>query len=166
MRYDAAWPERYAQLARTLRASLGVQWHLEHVGSTSVPGLVAKPVIDIAVRLPAEVPVAKARGPLVRAGWTAPVLVGDHWATFLLEGTVRRAIGHLFTAEQWPEAHLRLFAEWLRRHPSDRDEYAALKAQLVQRGVWGKDYTSGKGALVQDIVNRARAEQGLAPITL
>lgn len=46
--YDPAWPERYAQLAHVLREALGDAVMLvEHVGSTAVPGLVAKPIIDI-----------------------------------------------------------------------------------------------------------------------
>jgi GrpB-like predicted nucleotidyltransferase (UPF0157 family) len=98
---------------------------------------------------------------LLRAGWTAPVVVGDHWATYLLNEAVRVAIGHIFNAGQWPEAHVRLFADWLRSHPEDRERYGRLKTALVERGAWGSDYTAGKGSFVLDIVNRARESRGL-----
>ena len=86
--------------------------------------------------------------------------------SFLLDGTVRRAIAHVFTPGQWPVAHQRLFAAWLRRHSDDRDAYAQLKQSLYDRDVFGADYTESKTAFVQDIVDRARAEEGLAPISV
>jgi GrpB-like predicted nucleotidyltransferase (UPF0157 family) len=158
---DAAWGRRYADIAAGLRRALGPDWVMEHVGSTSVPGLVAKPVIDLALRRPEGCHVADATAPLEAAGWTAPVVTGDHWATFLLVADVRSAIGHIFTFEQWPEAHVRLFADWLRAHSADRDSYAELKRTLVARGIWGSDYTRAKGEFVLEVVNRARAERGL-----
>ena len=92
------------------------------------------------------------------------MVVGDHWATFLLIDKVRSAIGHIFTPELWSEAHVRLFAEWLRTHPADRDSYADLKRTLVERGAWGSDYTTAKGAFVLEVVNRARAARGLPSV--
>src|SRR6478752_856418 len=50
--YDSAWPSRYRRLEADLRPHLGAGWEFEHVGSTSVPGLVAKPVIDVAMSMP------------------------------------------------------------------------------------------------------------------
>lgn len=76
-------------------------------------GLCAKPAIDIALRLPCVCRIADVTGPLVRAGWTEPIVVGDHWATYPMNNDVRSAIGHVFTAERWAEAHVRLFADWL-----------------------------------------------------
>lgn len=79
---------------------------------------------------------------------------------------MRAAIAHIFTAGQWPQAHLRLFSDWLRDHSAERAEYGRLKSRLVEQGVWGADYTEAKTAFVQGVVNRARAARGLAPITL
>jgi GrpB-like predicted nucleotidyltransferase (UPF0157 family) len=158
---DAAWRSRYADISARLRQALGPRWVMEHVGSTSVPGLPAKPVIDLALRLPEGLHIADATSSFEGAGWTAPVVTGDHWATFLVVGGVRSAIAHIFSFEQWPEAHVRLFAEWLRAHPVDRDRYAELKRTLVAGGIWGSDYTMGKAGFVLEVVNRARAERGL-----
>jgi GrpB-like predicted nucleotidyltransferase (UPF0157 family) len=163
---DPAWPELYAGLAAALQAELGPAWRIEHIGSTSVSGLLAKPVIDMAVRLPDEERLGDHTHAFRRAGWSEPIDLGSHHVMFLLDGTVRRAIAHVFTTRQWPVAHQRLFAAWLRRHSNDRDAYAHLKQGLHDRGVWGADYTESKTAFVQDIVDRARAEEGLAPISV
>lgn len=133
--HDPRWPQRYAEVAGALVAQLGPGWEVEHVGSTSVPGLLAKPVIDLALGMPGGTTVDDCAGSFARAGWTEPEPVGDHHSTSLLVDGVRGAIGHVFTARQWPEAHLRLFAHWLRTHPADRDRYAALKSGLVAQGV-------------------------------
>lgn len=159
--YDGDWANLYLEYEAHLLACLGHRWEFEHVGSTSVPGLLAKPVIDIAMRMPAEVGLSEATQRLLQADWSAPVPVGDHWTTVVATGGVRSAIGHVFTAGQWPEAHLRLFADWLRRHQADRDRYASLKRDLVERGVWSAEYTESKSAFVLGVVNQARAERGL-----
>ncbi len=164
--YDAMWKDRYDTLSHSLIERLGQTWDVEHVGSTSVPGLAAKPVIDLAVRVPPGRSVAWASPRLREAGWTEPTPVAAHHVSFLLAGGVRQAIAHLFLAEQWPSAHVRLFSDWLRRHPSDRHAYAALKQGLVEQGLWGSDYTAGKHAFVQDVVNRARSELGLPELEL
>lgn len=118
--YDPAWPATCDTLAADLRAALGPEWELEHVGSTSVPGLVAKPVIDIAVAEP-ENPTSDTLPALRALGWTEPTTLGAHRAAYLIDGGIRVAIAHTFTPDQWPGSHVRLFADWLRRHPDDRD---------------------------------------------
>ena len=163
---DPTWPEFYARLAAVLEAELGPAWRIEHIGSTSVSGLLAKPVIDLAVRLPDGERLGDHTDAFRAAGWTEPIDLGSHNCMFLLDGTVRRAIAHVFTPGQWPVAHQRLFAAWLRRHSDDRDAYAQLKQSLYDRDVFGADYTESKTAFVQDIVDRARAEEGLAPISV
>lgn len=159
--YDPRWPVVYERYAIQFREALGSQWRVEHVGSTSVPGLPAKPVIDLALGLPSGEEVDTWRSTFLDLGWTVPRDLGDHEATFLLADDVRIAIGHVFTAEQWPTAHLRLFPDWLRRHDADRDAYARLKLDLVAGDVWGEDYTSAKRDFVEDVVLRARHERGL-----
>jgi GrpB-like predicted nucleotidyltransferase (UPF0157 family) len=162
--YDPAWREKYLDFHRALTAALGTDWVIEHAGSTSVPGLCAKPVIDLVLRLPEEWAVVTATNPLTEAGWTAPIVVADHWATFYPQTDPRAAIGHIFTAQQWPSAHIRLFADWLRSHAEDRQRYLHLKQRLLTDGTWDARYTSGKADFVREIVNRARREGGLPPV--
>jgi GrpB-like predicted nucleotidyltransferase (UPF0157 family) len=153
-------------LAGTLQCALGEGWAVEHVGSTSVPGIVAKPVIDVAIRLPDGPHLPRWTQVLHDLGWSGPEAAGDHQALFLHRGGVRAAIMHVFTADEWPQAHPRLFADWLRTHPGDRERYGTLKSRLVQQGVWGTAYTDAKRSFVHDIVNRARSARGLARIEL
>jgi GrpB-like predicted nucleotidyltransferase (UPF0157 family) len=162
--YDPAWPQEYFDLERSLTAALGTDWAMEHVGSTSVPGMCAKPVIDVALRLPEQWDYLRATNALTRVAWSAPIIVGDHHASFYPPTGRRHAIAHIFAAEQWPEAHVRLFADWLRSHSEDRRRYAHLKQDLLADGVWDADYTVGKAELVRDIVNRARRERALPPV--
>lgn len=156
--YDPTWPARYVQLANTLHQALGDHWQIEHIGSTSVPGLLAKPVIDLALRIPDNEPIPDRLPTFAAAGWTDLTPLPTHQALFQLdrEGT-RRAIAHLFSAEQWPTAPQRLFASWLRAHPTDRDAYTSLKQGLRDAGLWGHDYTAAKAAFVQYIADKARA---------
>ncbi len=162
--HDPSWAAKFLEVARSLRKVLGPEWVIEHAGSTSVPGLSAKPVIDLVLRLPEGRSVSDAMQPLLPMDWTAAVEVGDHWAIFHPAVGRRDAIGHLFTAAQWPEAHMRLFASWLRSHPVDVQRYEDLKRDLVAAGVWGPDYTRRKADFVREIVNSARQEMGLPPI--
>lgn len=166
MPYDPRWTERYTSLASDLNRGLGTGWTVEHVGSTSVPGLPAKPVIDLAIGVPDGNHLRHRAEVFHGLGWTGPVTTGDHQAFFLLDHGLRKAIAHTFTAEQWPDAHPRLFADWLRGHPADRDEYARLKNALVRNDTWGKDYTEAKRDFVEEVVNRARAARSLAAIKL
>lgn len=162
---DPRWAIRYTQMASALAAVLEGDWLTEHVGSTSVPGLLAKPVIDIALRAPKGTVPDEFTATFERAGWTDLRVLGDHWATFFLINRVRAGIGHIFTFEEWPQAHVRLFAGWLRDHPDDRERYEDLKRSLVAGGTWGSQYTQAKSSFVLDIVNRARAVQGLAEVS-
>lgn len=160
------WTHEYTELAAGLSVILGSEWVIEHVGSTSVPGLAAKPVIDIAVKQPRSVSAGSLGELFTTAGWTPPQQLGDHTASFFLTGGTRRAVAHIYTEEQWPEAHVRLFAAWLRDHPSDRDRYEALKIELVRAGAWEDGrYTTAKGAFVLEIVNMAREAQRLPHLT-
>lgn len=147
-----------------MQAALGVDWKVEHVGSTSIPGLSAKPVIDLAIGQPPGHDISDSIETLLDLGWTEPIALGDHQVTFMLDGTVRVAIAHVFSHEHWDCAHVRLFADGLRTHVEDRDEYERLKDGLVADGVWGSEYTRGKAEFVLGVVNRARTRRGLPPV--
>ena len=164
MAYDPEWVVRFEQSAADLRRVLGRAWTVEHIGSTSVPGLLAKPVIDLAVRLPPGEHLDDHLDAWAELGWSGLHDLDSHRCLFQLEQNVRHAIAHVFTADQWPVAHQRLFAAWLRTHDDDRDAYARRKRELVASGVWGPAYTSAKTQFVQSVVDRARAVQGLEPV--
>jgi GrpB protein len=99
-----------------------------------------------------------------RLGWTEPIALGDHQVTFMLDGAVRIAIAHVFANEQWETAHVRFFAEWLRAHDLDREEYDRLKGGLIAADVWGTEHTRSKADFFVRVVNLARACRGLPPV--
>ena len=132
-----------------------------------MPGLLAKPVIDLAVRIPADEGVEAYDDALAAAGWVdVRSSVTTHEVRMRLDGSVRTHIAHFFAADDWDTAHQRLFVAWLLAHDEDRDRYAALKESLRAAGTWGRAYTGAKSAFVQDVVDRARAERGLPPVAV
>jgi GrpB-like predicted nucleotidyltransferase (UPF0157 family) len=154
--YDEAWPARYAGVAARIRAALGDRvLLLEHVGSTSVPGLAAKPIIDVNLVVadsgdePAYVPDLEASGFTLRVRepeWEQHrVLVVEDPKTNL----------HVFSPGSGEPARTRMFRDWLRDHPDDRAEYGALKTALATQGFAEvMDYNNHKAALVYDIYER------------
>lgn len=88
VQYDPGWPEQYRALSHSLRCGLPGGWAIEHVGSTSVPGLPAKPVIDLALRAPEDSAVRDWNSIFPSLGWTAPYPVGAHVAVLLLQDGV------------------------------------------------------------------------------
>lgn len=161
--YDQSWTEAYISAADDLLAAGKGEWRIEHIGSTSIPGLLAKPIIDLAVRLVSFDELDDRRKALAANDWFAirrqprshRVMVRD-------VGGKRTHIAHFFTSEQWETCHQRLFRDWLRTHPEDLSQYRAVKLKAAT-GDPG-DYTRVKEPVVLDIVNRARIARDLAPI--
>ena len=153
---DPTWPDRYDVVAARVRTALGDRvLSLEHVGSTSVPGLWAKPVIDVdlvvedSAREDAYVPDLEAAGFVLRAR-------EPHWQEHrVFRGQAPASVLHVWSPDsQEPARHL-VFRDWLRTHDDDRAAYGALKAELGTRGFTdGMDYNNHKAALVYDIYER------------
>jgi GrpB-like predicted nucleotidyltransferase (UPF0157 family) len=157
--YDPAWPERFeilrAQYAGAMSAAGVPVVAIEHVGSTSVPGLAAKPIIDcdIVVR---EAVVSAASGVLISLGFTPLGELGipQRWAfkePARLSGTNTYVIveGCLSLRN-----HLAL-RDVLRADAGLRDEYAAVKRQVAARAANIDEYGQAKGATVQKILAAA-----------
>jgi GrpB-like predicted nucleotidyltransferase (UPF0157 family) len=148
--YDLTWPDRFAALAARLETALGdVMLRVEHVGSTAVPGLAAKPIIDLDVVI-ARVDFPEATRRLGRLGY---VHEGDLGITgreaFRWPPDCERH--HLYVvAEEAAELGRHLaFRDALRADPVLRDKYAALKRSLaVQHPDDIKAYTEGKTAFI------------------
>jgi GrpB-like predicted nucleotidyltransferase (UPF0157 family) len=138
---------------------------VEHVGSTSVPGLPAKPVIDV---MASAVSLGYAAGAndelaglgyhLIETGMPARLfyrrLDPDGFTVHL----------HVVSAQSWPTRNERLLRDHLRACPADRDRYAALKRRLMERHGPGDAYTRGKTGLIQELTDRARAARGLPSV--
>ena len=153
---DSTWPAAFAQEAERLRAAAGdVPVAIEHIGSTAVPRLLAKPVIDILVGVP-SLAQADALVPRLQA------LGYEYVAAFEKQIPDRRYLRtrkfHLHVVQQggaiWYEQLA--FRNWLRTHPEDARRYAVLKQQLATRYRHDRDsYTAGKAPFVAETLRRA-----------
>lgn len=163
--YDPRWPELARQAIDELIGALaGTFVRIEHVGSTSVPGLAAKPVIDLMAGV-ADVEDARpvldaALPPLGYVFFDA----GMPGCLLFVRATDGRRSHHLHVVPDaaLPTRNEILLRDYLRDHPRDAERYGALKRSLVQApGLNGDAYTRGKTQLVQEIVDAARAQRGL-----
>jgi GrpB-like predicted nucleotidyltransferase (UPF0157 family) len=163
---DPAWPQRYDDLAARIKQALG--WRalqLEHVGSTAVPGLAAKPIIDIDLtvadpdREQDYVPALEAIG--FRLAIREPWRYGHR----ALRAEEPRCNLHVFGFDSPEPVRHRIFRDWLRGNPGDRDRYAAAKRQAASAANAGGEhvmqYNARKQQVVREIYHRAFTAAGL-----
>lgn len=161
--YDDAWPRRFqderAELARVLAPWL--VGPIEHIGSTAIPRLLAKPVIDImagVADLPSSVPARAAAATLgyVYSPYRADVM---HW--FCKPSPAHRTHHlHLVPTGSALWADRIAFRDYLRSEPGAAAEYAALKTRLAAQYRFDREaYTDGKSAFVAVVLERARDER-------
>jgi GrpB-like predicted nucleotidyltransferase (UPF0157 family) len=134
--YDPAWPARFADEARALRSALGERaLRIEHVGSTAVPGLVAKPVLDIQISVASLDDPAAFDDALGAAGYTHVVHdpAFDRVYPFFVKplGWPRTHHLHLCVAGSREEARHLAFRDFLRAHPAVARDYVRLKRELA-----------------------------------
>jgi GrpB-like predicted nucleotidyltransferase (UPF0157 family) len=160
--YDPAWPALYEAEAARLRAALPADLVLamEHFGSTAIPGLAAKPVIDILVAVPS---IAEARertvAPLEALGYAFWADNPKRDRLFFVKGLppAPRRTHHVHMTELEGEAWRRLrFRDHLRTHAEAREAYLALKLDLARRFPDDREaYTEGKQSFVDAIMAQA-----------
>jgi GrpB-like predicted nucleotidyltransferase (UPF0157 family) len=116
--YDPAWPSRYEDLAAAIREALGpVAVRVEHVGSTAVPGLAAKPVIDVQVSVASFEPLDEYRAPLESLGYEYRPDEEPGHRFFGLTDADDMRVAHVHVCERG--------SEWERRHLAFRDALRA-----------------------------------------
>ena len=155
--YDSAWPAVFEREASGIRAVLGsAALQVEHVGSTAVPQLAAKPIIDILLVV-ADSSEEEAYVPaLERAGFVLRIRESDWHEHRLLKGPGADINVHVFS-KGCPEIDRMLtFRDWLRAHPEERELYESAKRQLAERD-WEflQDYADAKSEIVEAILARA-----------
>lgn len=157
--YDAEWPLLYGQLERRIRNALGSRVLLiEHVGSTSVPRLSAKPMIDIVLAVadsndePSYVP------PMEREGFELRAREPDWFAHRLFKFLAPEGNIHVFTEGCEEIGRMILFRDWLRANDHDRVQYEQTKKELASR-TWKyvQNYADAKSDIVREILGRASA---------
>jgi GrpB-like predicted nucleotidyltransferase (UPF0157 family) len=158
---DPTWAVRAASLRRSLEPLLAswLEGPIEHIGSTSVPGLPAKPIVDLMAPVGDLASLDGADAVLERAGWSLvpPDLDGRSWRRLYVLPEGDRRLAHLHLVEpthtRWQEA-LR-FRDALREDAALAEQYARIKRQAAQDHRDDREaYTEAKGAFVERVLQR------------
>ena len=155
--YDAAWAMRYATLEARILASLEDKARLvEHVGSTSIRGLAAKPVIDIVLAVPDTTDEASYIPPLEAEGFVLMLREPNWYQHRLLKPPAADVNLHVFSEGCVEIERMIVFRNRLRTHDGDRAAYEATKRSLASRP-WRhvQDYADAKSDVVKMILGRA-----------
>jgi GrpB-like predicted nucleotidyltransferase (UPF0157 family) len=163
--YDPRWREMFAREAERIRVALGSGvLRLEHVGSTSVPGLAAKPVIDVLLVVTdsrdedAYVPALEA------AGYSLRIRETDWYDHRMFKGPDTEMHLHVFSSGCPEIDRMLMFRDWLRNHTADRELYARTKLALAEKEwKYGQNYADAKTAVVEQIMDRAISSVGVRP---
>jgi GrpB-like predicted nucleotidyltransferase (UPF0157 family) len=157
--YDPEWPALYAREEARLRSILGDRIRrIEHTGSTSVPGLSAKPVVDITMTVadvrdePAYAEDLEAAGYHLVIREQEP----DWYDHRVFKGPDTNINLHVFSDGCVELERMASFRDWLRGHDDERDLYEATKRELVARDwTYVQEYADAKGEVVEGIARRA-----------
>lgn len=159
--YDPRWPALFEREAERIRSALGDKaLRVEHVGSTSVPGLCAKPIIDILLVVrdssdePSYVPALEA------AGYTLRIREPEWFEHRLFKGPDTDINLHVFSEGASEIERMLRFRDRLRTCAEEREKYAQAKRRLAQRK-WRyvQDYAEAKTAIIREIVDKAGKER-------
>ena len=166
--YDDRWPADFERIAEAIRTALGERvLELHHVGSTSVPGLPAKPIVDVDLVLADPADEASYVPDLVAVGFVHALREPWWHEHRLLKGDEPRSFVHVF-GRDCPEVirHL-MFREWLLAHADDRTRYAEAKRRAAEElnaspgGGTGMDYNRHKEPVVRAIYERMFRAHGM-----
>lgn len=156
--YSSDWPVRFRQLAKDIRGALGeVAIRIDHIGSTSIPGLAAKPIIDMRISVADFDPLDEYRLPLEGLGYVFradnPELTKRYFREPL--GSPRTHI-HVRRSGSWAEQFALLFRDYLRLHPEEAREYEDLKRSLASKFRGDRHgYTDAKQPFIWGLMGRA-----------
>jgi len=157
--YDPHWPKAFEREANRVRSILGDKIiQVEHVGSTSVPGLCAKPIIDMLLVVedsadePSYVPALEA------AGYTLRIREPEWFEHRMFKGPDIDINLHVFGSGTSEIDRMLRFRDWLRSNETDRNKYAQVKRDLA-KNKWRhiQNYADAKTSIVQEIMERANA---------
>ncbi len=158
--YTPRWAELYASEAPRIRSALGsMAVDVQHVGSTAIPGLKAKPILDIAVGIRRLDEALDCQHPLETLGYEYAYWAGIEHDYVFGKGVARTHLLHVveYTGPLW--RNYLTFRNALRAHPELVQQYAALKIELSQQ--FGTDrgaYTAGKAGFIHDIITTYAGE--------
>ncbi len=155
--YDSSWPERFDRLGTEIRETLGeTVLLLEHVGSTSVPGLAAKPIIDVVLGVADAKEESSYVAPLEMIGYRLVIREPDWYQHRLLKTPGIDGNLHVFSIDCPEIKQMMLFRDWLRSNDVDRRLYESTKYELAKK-TWTdiQNYADAKSDVVKSILLRA-----------
>lgn len=165
--HRAEWTKFYEQEKDTIISALGTKniSRINHIGSTSVPGLIAKPTIDILLEIPTDADIPSLTAALISAGYicnTQPNNPAPHlmfMKGYTPQGFRGQAVHlHVRFPGDWNELY---FRDYLRSHPETAKSYGKLKQNLQLRYEHDRDaYTEAKTDFIQEATRLARKEMG------
>jgi GrpB-like predicted nucleotidyltransferase (UPF0157 family) len=156
--YDPAWPQWFERAEHQIRGALGEKaLQIDHVGSTSVKGLPAKPLIDINLVVADTTDEDAYVPPLEAAGYELRIREPDWFEHRLLRGQDPPVNLHVFPPNCEEVERMRVFRDYLRTNEADRELYARTKRELAAKEwKYVQNYADAKSAIVQEILERAR----------
>lgn len=160
--YDPGWPARFLDLAGKIRAVLGdIALDVEHVGSTSVPGLAAKDVIDIDLTVADPSDEDRYVPALARLGYFLTIREPSWHQHRCLRLAEPRVNLHVFGPDCPEVIRHRMFRDWLRTHDDDRVRYEEAKRAAVPGGGHVMDYNGRKQDVIREIYDRLFRAAGM-----
>jgi len=156
--YDSEWPRLFAREAKRIREALGERaLQVEHAGSTSVPGLAAKPIIDIVLVVADSANEAAYVPALEAAGYVLRIREPEWFEHRLLKAPAANVNVHVFSPGCPEIERMLLFRDRLRGNESDRELYERTKRELAEREwKYTQHYADAKSEVVEAILARAR----------
>jgi GrpB-like predicted nucleotidyltransferase (UPF0157 family) len=158
MEYDPLWPRQFEAVEMRLRSALGAAARtVLHVGSTAVPGLGAKPIIDVNLLVDDASDEDSYRSALEEAGFEFRLRQPEWHQHRLFRGSDPRSNVHVFSVGCSESDRMVIFRDWLRDNPSDRTKYEQTKRDLASRQ-WPtvQDYADAKTDVVLEILGDAQ----------
>ena len=157
--YDPGWPRLFEREAARIRSLLGERVRLlEHVGSTSVPGLSAKPIIDIVLAVPDSADEAAYVPAMEAGGYVLRIREPEWFEHRLFKGPDTSVNIHVFTEGTDEIGRMLAFRDWLRTHDDERFLYEQTKRELAARDwKYVQHYADAKTEVVTAITDRAMA---------
>ena len=155
--YDPGWPRQFEKQATRILSALGDRaLRIEHAGSTSVPGLPAKPIIDVVLAVGDSACESEYAPALESAGYQLRIREPE-WHEHRLFNDLDVDVNlHVFSTGSPEIDRMLIFRDWLRTNPADRELYARSKRALAQQ-VWKytQNYADAKTAVIEEIISRA-----------
>jgi len=156
--YDCEWPRKFEREKEKIRAALGSRaLRIEHVGSTSVPDLPAKPVIDIVLVVAVSNDEPQYAPALEKAGYRLKIREPVWFEHRMFTDAESSVNLHVFSAGCPEIERMVRFRDWLRANKDDRELYAQTKRTLAEREwKYTQNYADAKSAVVEEILSRAQ----------